>query len=280
MQNCRTPTGIKIDRHLNLLFLSGQCQTFDYPNNRIQKGLLLVRDEDNLTEEGTGFGLPILKLGHETVFPGSARSDLKEENGIPTLRVTYDLNLVPRMTLRKRQTIRSEAFYRTKEWFSWLHRRHPSWRKTFAWGSMAIRAMAGLETRLENTASLGSASVRYSVPPGEGTILIEADFSELKLDGCTEIILANEQGANHFDHYQDSSGISLAGKAIGTWNETAADRAWFIAHDHGVRFTLVRVEGARMFRGRELLEGRLAWAGLNYVLPPDTVNFAYRIRLE
>ena len=39
----------------------------------------------------------------------------------------------------------------------------------------------------------------------------------------------------------------------------------------------MKVKGARMFRGRELVEGRLAWSGLTYVLPEDNINFSYDI---
>ncbi|MBI2829862.1 MAG: hypothetical protein HYX81_01740 [Chloroflexi bacterium] len=272
-------TRIEIDRNLSLHFFSGQTEPSDYSNNRIQKGLQLVCNEENLAEEGTGFGVPIIKLGHETIFPGSARVHLKEKNSSSTIMVTYDLNLVPRMT-RKGTIIKSEAFYKTKEWFSWLHRTHPSWRKALAWNSNRIRATAGLETKMESIASLGSVAVAYAVSPLMKTIMIEADFRKLKAGGCTEKILANEQGANYFDHYQDSNGISLADKAIGTWDETFARKAWFIAPDKSISFVLTRLQGARMFRGRELAKGRLAWAGLNYVLSPDTLNFAYEIQLE
>jgi hypothetical protein len=34
-----------------------------------------------------------------------------------------------------------------------------------------------------------------------------------------------------------------------------------------------------MFRGRELVEGRLAWSGLAYRLPGDIINFTYDIRI-
>ena len=89
----------------------------------------------------------------------------------------------------------------------------------------------------------------------------------------------NELGANHFDRYRDSNGLFLKGNAIGTWDEIFADEASFIDSCDNIAFTLKQVKGARMFRGRELVEGRLAWSGLAYRLPRDIINFAYDIRI-
>ena len=44
-----------------------------YPTRRLQKGLLLYAGEQELAEEGVGLGVPILKRGAQTVFPGSVR---------------------------------------------------------------------------------------------------------------------------------------------------------------------------------------------------------------
>lgn len=101
----------------------------------------------------------------------------------------------------------------------------------------------------------------------------------MKKEGCTEVNIMNEQGANHFDRYCDSNGLFLKGNAIGTWDEIFADEASFIDSGDNIVFTLKQVKGARMFRGRELVEGRLAWSGLAYGLPQDINNFAYEIRI-
>jgi len=58
-----------------------------------------------------------------------------------------------------------------------------------------------------------------------------------------------------------------------------ADEASFIDSYDNIAFTLKRVKRARMFRGRELVKGRLAWSGLAYVLPQDLINFDYDIRI-
>ena len=89
----------------------------------------------------------------------------------------------------------------------------------------------------------------------------------------------NEQGANCFDTYKDSDGLILKGEKIGSWDQIKANEASFIDPSDGLMFSLKNVEGARMFRGRELVTGCLAWSGLAYVLPPETKEFAYSIEL-
>jgi hypothetical protein len=90
----------------------------------------------------------------------------------------------------------------------------------------------------------------------------------------------NEQGARYFLRYRDSSGVVLTGNKINGWDEVTADKASFVCDRHQIAFTLRQVPGARLFRGRELVGTRLAWAGFGYLLPPATGKFGFDIRIE
>jgi hypothetical protein len=253
------------------IFLRIGGSSSNYASCRIQKGLLLSFGDTDLEEEGIGFGVPVLMAGREAIFPGSAR--IKEQD--KTFTVDYELNLAERMAVKRRK-INSRTFYRLKEHLSALHREFPSLRKiiTHAFGT-AGRAV-GIVTIFEEVPSLGVVRVLYTI--SSENIHISVDTSRVKRYNCT-IMLMNEQGANYFDKYSDSSGLSLKGNAIGTWDETFADWASFVDTSHKLEFTLKKVAGARVFRGRELVPGRLAWAGLAYLLPPGTANFSYNIRI-
>jgi hypothetical protein len=54
----------------------------DYPACRIQKGLVLVHENKDLSEEGIGFGVPVLRFGHETIFPGDACVSTEKDGDI------------------------------------------------------------------------------------------------------------------------------------------------------------------------------------------------------
>ena len=123
------------------------------------------------------------------------------------------------------------------------------------------------------------ASVVNTINTRNGMIDVSVDMSNVKKEGRTEVNIMNELGANHFDSYSDSNGLFLRRNAIGTWDEIFADEASFIDSYDNIAFTLKKVKGARMFRGRELVESRLAWSGLAYVLPPNIIHFAYDIRI-
>ncbi|TAN37178.1 MAG: hypothetical protein EPN24_06485 [Candidatus Methanoperedens sp.] len=251
----------------------------DYPTCRIQKGLVLFHEYRDLSEEGIGFGVPVLKFGHETIFPGNACVSTEKDGDISVVNIDYDMNLVERMVVKSSKRIDSEAFYKIKEYFSWLHRKYPQLRGILICSSNSLRRTCDIETRFETIASAGIASVVNTVNARKGTIHVNMDMSKLKKDGCTEVNIMNELGANYFNRYRDSNGLFFKGKAIGTWEEIFADEASFIDSHNKIAFTLKQVKRARMFRGRELVGGRLAWSGLAYGLPQDIINFDYDIRI-
>jgi hypothetical protein len=67
-------TDMKIDLTLSdgisLQIAAGTKYDATYPTGRIQKGWVLICDDQDLSEEAVGFGVPILKRGLQTIFPG------------------------------------------------------------------------------------------------------------------------------------------------------------------------------------------------------------------
>lgn len=274
---CDTPTEqvrIPISGEISLLIGSGAG---DYPSSRIQKGPVLIYKNKDLSEEGVGFGVPVLKFGHEAVFPGSKRVTAVRNRDTVVIKVGYDLNLVERTAISNKK-IDSRAFYKIKEWLHGLHREHSGLRGILMPAFKTVSRACGVETRFDEVISAGSVRVTYTIDL-EGTISIGVDTSGVEKSGCSEVIILNEQGATCFDRYCDSNGLSLTGEAIGTWDETSADEASFVNSRDGIEFTLKGIEGSRMLRGREFAESRLSWSGLAYVLPPHAVHFEYCIRV-
>lgn len=251
----------------------------DYPSSRIQKGPVLIYRNKDLSEEGVGFGVPVLKFGHEAFFPGSKHVTAEKNNDTVVIKIDYDLNLVERMAIRGNKKIDSRAFYKIKEWFHGLHRDHPGARGILMPAFKTVSRICDTETRFDEMVSAGLVCVTYTINPEESTVSVSVDTSRMKKNGCSEVIILNEQGATCFDRYCDSNGVSLAEEAIGTWDETSADEASFVDSRDGIEFTLTRLAGSRMFRGREFIENRLSWSGLACVLPPHAVHFEYCIHV-
>jgi len=275
------PPRVRIEMPLGICvhIMDPEIEPGEYPSCRIQKGLVLVHENKDLSEEGIGLGVPVLKFGHETIFPGNACVSTKKNGDTSEVKIDYDMNLVERMVVKSSRRIESEAFYKIKECFSWLHRKYPQLRGILVRSSNSLRANFDIENRFEKIASTGIANVVNTINTKNGTIHVGVDLSNEDKEGCTEVNIMNELGANHFDSYHDSNGIFLKGDAIGTWDEIFADEASFIDSCDNVAFTLNAIKGSRMFRGRELVEGRLAWSGLAYRLPGDIINFSYDIRI-
>jgi hypothetical protein len=248
-----------------------------YPSSRIRKGLTMSCGAIDLSEEGVGFGVPVLKQPRETIFPGILRVTAGSETSV--LVAEYDMNLVERLTLRKRPSLAGIALNAVREPLATLHRRFPALRRVLTGISNAMRAALGIRTTFEQTESRGVIRMTYRFDAAAGKVQVLMEAHDLAVEGCTELAIMNEQGAHFFDCYTDSTGCALNGASIETWQGVSAGEATFLDTRHRVFFSMKNAPGARLFRGRELIEGRLAWAGFAYVLPSDTKEFSYSIAI-
>jgi len=74
--------------------------------------------------------------------------------------------------------------------------------------------------------------------------------------------------------------VTLIDDEIGAWETVKAEEAYLMDVDDRLSFSLRRVDGTELFRGREETPGRFSWAGFGYSLSPNVSNFKYVIRLE
>jgi hypothetical protein len=246
----------------------------NFPSRRIQKGLILCRKDQDLSEEGVGFGMPVLKLGAESIFPGSWKMSAERCDSHTMVKAEYTMNLVARMSLGD-NVIKNHLFCLACNLFSRIHRDQPQLRGRMSNLSGILRQSLGLKDAFCEISSPGSVSAAYLIAGSKVDVFLKFP----PIDGCTEKIVLNELGANWFDTYMDSDGCVLKGNEIGSWDEIHADEATFLDQADELSFTLKKVDGARMFRGRELVPGRLAWSGLAYVLPPQRDELAYSITI-
>jgi hypothetical protein len=251
-----------------------------YPTARLQKGLLLLDQGQDLAEEGVGFGVPILKHGVLTVFPGDVDLAWRHEGPIWEVTAAFKMNLVERLAGPGGGRVRSRSLYAAKNALAALHRRCPPLRGFLTAVSNALRRRFSWVTTFEETQTYATLRVTYAIHAEEGRVGIAVDTTDLAKDGVTEVVMMNEQGAHHFDRYLDAEGISLCGEKIGTWDEVDAGTASFVCAAHGVAFSVGQVRGARLSRGRELIGSRLAWSGFGYSVPPSLSGLSYDVRIE
>jgi hypothetical protein len=252
-----------------------------YPTARLARGLLLSCAGESLAGEGVGFGVPILKRGAQTIFPGGLDLVVGAEGPLWRATATYRMNLVERLAEPGGGSVRPKALYVAKDSLAALHRRVPRLRGPLTAASAALRHQFGWVTTYEESAVVARLPVVYTVRPDDGVVSMTVDWTPLSAaSGVTEVVIMNELGADVFDRYEDSAGIVLRCDAIGTWDEVTAARASFVSPARRVAFSLGQAPGARLFRGRELIDGRLAWAGFGYSCPRVLSGFTCDVRLE
>jgi hypothetical protein len=255
-----------------------------YPDNRprnleiatLQKGLVLVANGGELIEEGAGFGVPIAKYADCTYFCGSAQTYLHaQKEGEVLLSKVFYLDAVSRKQVR--------GAYVNEGLYSVLHKafekpylHKQSSRSVFDW-IMHLRKSLGVRTRFVKAVSRGKVTVTYHCLPGKVEVYVA--LSELNKIGCQEVLLLNEQGAGTFRKYSDSSGAALLNRQIGAWTRVAAKQATFSDVQGNVSFSLEKLVGAALYRGREQVKDRFSWAGITYALQPQTSSFTYTLRI-
>ena len=253
-----------------------------YPTSGLQKGLLLLEGGQELSSEGVGFGVPVLKRGPRAVFPGSA--EIIVHPGAPhAITMTYTMDRVERLGWRRHRLFLHRPLDEAREAFALLYRRAPLLRRPLLAASNGIRWLLHVRTRFEQTTPVAVVPLTYVAGGRPGDVVVSVDLSRLP-DAVTEVVLMNELGADVFGRFVDSDGADLQGAGIGAWNRVTAAKGSFVAEESGVSFTLESepdpdTPGARLYRGREMARGRLAWAGFGYSLRPGPPSFTYTLRV-
>ena len=272
---------------------AGPASMPEFPSAVLARGprlLLVTRDaagrttEVDLTEEGVGLGVPVVRSGSRCRYPGSVRV---RACGPHAYRYTYHLDLTDRVGLFGGRVF-GTPLDRAREWFSGLHRRRPKMRRPLDNLGELTRRVLGATSWFGRAPFPVVVDVIYRVHPDGRGLDIEVEAHADALSRSSEVTLMNESGGNTFTQYRDRSGV-FQDDAIGSWREVEGDwaamgdawtGAWFAVSREPVPVVDPRVVGprpARMYAGREVADGRLAWAGIALVLPTGARTTAYRV---
>ena len=265
---------------IKLQLASGLDKTNHYPTARIQKGLVLIHEGEDLSEEAVGFGVPILKRGLQTIFPSEVDLYLHGGSGPTKVSARYRLNLEERILRNGKDSVKNRLIYTGKNSLAAIIRRIPFLRKFLTNTSNMLRSRLDWHTTYEQSDFSTYIVLAYTIDDSNGRIKIELMGGDFLSNSISEIILMNELGAHHFDQYKDSNGVCQVGEEISCWDPVIAEEASFIDQAHKVSFKLHQVDGGRLYRGRELIEPRLAWSGFGYSFPPNFKNISYTITVS
>ena len=254
-----------------------------YPDNRpqnmeiasLQKGLVLVVDGSELIEEGAGFGVPIAKYSDATFFSRTATVyfEKMDENAAVLVKV-FLLDSVSKK--RVHGAFINDGLYSVF---------HKSFEKAYLQGNlrsffdwvMRLRRTIGLETCFTSVSPRGKVTISYHCYPDH--IEVSADFSEVEMTNCQEILTLNEQGATFFRKYRNGNAI-LQDEKVGAWTRVDAEQAEFSDLKEHISFSMEKKDDATLYFGREQVKDRFSWAGMTYALSPKTSRFNYTIRLK
>ena len=243
----------------------------------LHKGLVLMVDNQEVIEEGMGFGVPIAKYEDKTYFSSSADVSIQKSQSVYHLKKNYVLDTISRKKFWRSTYIDDNVYSLARKTFAKLYLKHKHASPLFN-NVMMLRNMAKIKTEFQKVNPKGTITVNYEIQPS--IINVSVDFSDLNLDGCEELLVLNEQGSNVFDKYFDSSGLQLSGSQIGGWDPVIANQASLLSCKKQVAFCLQKNRKAMLFRGWENTRRRFSWAGLNYSLNPSYRFFDYSIGFD
>jgi hypothetical protein len=264
---------------LSLKIGEGPDDRKTYPTGRLLKGFLLLDQGQELAEEAVGFGEPVLKRGLQTIFPGAVSLAWLRRGSIWEITALFKLNLIEKISRGRNENVENRLLYAVKNLLAAVIRCLPVSRGLLTTISSRLRQMFNWETTYADVGFSTEVKVLYTIEAEAGKVTVEIDTRGLPSD-ITEVVVMNEQGAHYFDRYWDTSGVSLQKEEIGCWDEVNAEEASFESSARQVAFRLGQVKAARLFRGRELVDTRLAWAGFGYSFPPSIKGLRYEMRIE
>jgi hypothetical protein len=126
--------------------------------------------------------------------------------------------------------------------------------------------------------SRGQIAVTYR--SNDFSLDVSADLGDLVAEELQALLFANEQSGRLFDEYTDSDGTRLQGPEIEPWRMTSTEWASLHCREFGLGLRLKRPNGWRIFRGREVVEDRISWSGLDLAYNGIPNTLKYRVQFE
>ncbi len=236
----------------------------------LRKGVCMFASGSDLSEEGLGFGVPVIVSRWRTYLSFTAPTVEISSDGT-TVKKVFHLDAVQRVG-------QSDGLWP----YVWLEAKGLVY-KGLPWAQrwlLAKRATGNLTPNVGFFPVRSRAEVIIEYRLGEDNVQVEVDLTGLTaLSRRDRVYILNEQGGRAFPIYREDGRVDSREHRSG-WAKVSAESAGFAADDGSRWFNLRAQAGAAMFRGREVVDGQLSWSGIEYDLsdwPGD--SFSYRIEV-
>jgi hypothetical protein len=240
-------------------------------SSTLEKGLKMIIENNSLCGEGVGFGVPALEYPGNIIFSTSAK--IKNENG--TLVKSFSMDGSHRKTWMHKFTINDRFYSTISNKLSHTYKRDEKYRKLIK-GLMKFITILGLRISTQKTRSKGFVDMTYAI--SRDNLVISVNTSRILDKKFNKLLIFNEQSAD-FDLYRDDF-TQLRKDNIGVWEETNCQEACLTNESAKITFCLIKLDGAKLYRGRELLQPRLDWAGFCYITASKVENRQYIIEIK
>jgi len=242
---------------------------------KLQKGVVLVYNGTELVGEGLGIGVPVCRYQDGTRFSMSAETFIDNSAVHPKIVKTYDMNGIAAKRFREVSIRRGRYLAHL---LRLLEKAYRKFRRFTVGAGLVLELLSFLGMRNEYVKSHSKGRIIVTYRPNGAGLHIEADLGELTADGLQSVIFANEQSGRLFNEYADSSGARLQGTEIEPWWITRAEWASLHCRELGLGLRLHRPNGWRIVRGREVVEERISWSGLDLVYGGVPKTLEYRVQ--
>ena len=240
----------------------------------LQKGLIFVHNGIERVGEGTGFGFPVLIYGKETFFSASSTISVAHTGSFVRIQKEFFMDRIARNKFRNvhLENAQARAFIK---YLTELYQRNKSLRFL---SLKEFLVNMGVESVFVKTPSIGKITVTYYL--SSCVVNVKVDFSQLKKKHPQKIFILNEQSASFFRKYSEAQYESIVDEQIGAWDIVDSDWASLTDLQESVGFRLWNVNGSVLRRGREIMNGHMDWAGLDYEVDPQNDVFEYKIEIS
>jgi hypothetical protein len=239
----------------------------------LAKGVCAFDGVSDLSEEGMGFGVPVVVSRLRTYLSYSV-STTEISNDGSTIKKVWQMDAVQNIGGRRSEGVWPYLWVETKG----LVYRNLPWAQRWL---LNKRATGNLTPKIGfvPAASLAAVPVEYRLT--DSGLDVSVDLKSLNnLPGRSRVFILNEQGGRSFPIYRENK-RAFATEHSGGWQRISAASAGFANTDGRHWFDIDARPDVAMFRGREVMEGKLSWSGIEFQIDRyPAERFSYQVDLS